>query len=222
MQLIGQRATKVSEFAVTPEIRSAEIERVKDRNLSLDRLFVLLLGPSATGKSTIIEHLNRASALNQFVYVKPIMTRPNRPGETDKISVSSDEFDALEESGKFVVVNDLYTVRYGTPIEGILEPLRNGQTPILDYPIDTVTKLERDEYDTLKFYIYPGSVDEWSQRMEASGRNIDGRLERGLRELGSLAIGAENPLIDISIVNSDGRAEQAAREILTVINEVVN
>lgn len=221
MLLIKQRA-RVSKFAITPDIRSAEIERVKERDLSLDRLFVLLLGPSAIGKSTIIEHMNRASGSNQFEYVKPIMTRPNRSGEIDKISVSHDEFDVLEKSGKFVVVNNLYTVRYGTPIEGILEPLRNGQTPILDYPIDTVTRLERDEYDMLKFYIYPGSVDEWSQRIEASGRNVDGRLERGLKELGSLVIGAKNPLIDISIVNSDGCAKQAAEEILTVINEAVN
>lgn len=209
----------MSEFRISDSLHAQEVERVKDRNLSRDRLFVLLLGPSATGKSTIISELNDQSRDCEFEYVKPIMTRPNRPGETDKIHVSDQEFDMLDQAGEFVIVNGLYGVRYGTPLKAILEPLQRGNMPILDYPLETVGALQRPEYDTLKFYIYPSSMKEWQGRVEASGRNTSGRLESGVRELGLLAMsGLLHPNIDISIVNADGQADRAAAEILDVIN----
>lgn len=209
----------MSEFRVSKNLHDQEIERLKGRNLSLDRLFVLLLGPSATGKSTIIAEMNARSQDHTFEYVKPIMTRPNRPGETDKIHVSDQEFDRLNETEEFVVVNKLYGVRYGTPLKGITEPLRHGNIPILDYPLETVHALRRPEYDTLNFYIYPPNIGEWQKRVENSGRNIDGRLEAGLRELGSLAAsGLLHPDIDVSIVNADGEVSRSAAEILDAIN----
>jgi guanylate kinase len=209
----------MSEFRISDSLHTQEVERVKERNLSRDRLFVLLLGPSATGKSTIISEMNDQSRDCEFEYVKPIMTRPNRPGETDKIHVSDQEFDLLDRAGEFVVVNGLYGVRYGTPLQGILEPLQRRNVPILDYPLETVRALQRPEFDTLNFYIYPSSIEEWQGRVESSGRNTAGRLESGIRELGSLATsGLLHPDIDISIVNADGQAGRAAAEILDVIN----
>lgn len=209
----------MSEFHISDNLRAQEFERLKRRNLTCDRLFVLLLGPSATGKSTIISQMNGQSRDYEFEYVKPIMTRPNRPGETDKIHVSDQEFDLLEQADEFVAVNGLYGVRYGTPLQGILEPLQKGNVPILDYPLETVHALQRPEYDTLSFYIYPSSMEEWRERVEVSGRNTAGRLEAGIRELGSLATnGLFHPDIDVSIVNANGQADRAAAEILDVIN----
>jgi guanylate kinase len=203
------------------EFKAAEIERAKERELCRDRLFVLLLGPSAVGKSTIIKQLNAHSDTHNFSYVKPIMTRPNREGETDKISVPDEEFDDLERSGQFVVVNDLYGVRYGTPLEGILSPLQKGDIPILDYPLATVDKLKRPEYDTLKYYVYPQSIEDWYSRVKGSGRDISNRLELGQRELGFMAnCGFSHNNVDISVVNPNNTAEVAVREILTSIDLV--
>lgn len=211
----------MNEFNISQDLRLEEVERTRERILSRDRLFVLLLGPSATGKSTIIGEMNALSEGREFEYVKPIMTRDNRPGEVDKISVSDETFDELERSGEFVVVNGLYGVRYGTPLKGILEPLQKGNTPILDYPLETVGALQRPEYDTLNFYIYPRSIGQWQSRMERSGRNQADRLESGIRELGSLATnGLLHPSIDISIINDEDAVKEAANDILEVIDQV--
>ena len=212
----------MNEFVFSASHRQAEINKTMRRNLTKSRLFVLLLGPSATGKSTLIQELNAQSTDTTFEYVKPIITRPNRPNESDKISVSDTEFDTLQRQGEFVVVNALYGVRYGTPLQGITSPLSRGNTPILDYPLDTVHALQRPEYDTLKLYIYPPSLETWRGRIESSGRNLDGRLEAGTRELGSLAMaGFNHPDIDISIVNAEGAVVEAAHDILDVIQQVV-
>ncbi len=212
----------MSEFVFPLSHRQEEIDRTKRRNLTKERLFVLLLGPSATGKSTLIHELNAQSADTTFEYVKPIITRPNRPNETDKISVSDSEFDTMQAQGEFVVVNGLYGVRYGTPLQGITSPLSRGNVPILDYPLERVGPLQRPEYDTLNLYIYPPSLETWRGRIESSGRNLDGRLETGTRELGSLAMaGFNHPDIDVSIVNAEGAAAEAAFDILNVIRQVV-
>jgi len=210
------------EFTFSASHRHAEITKTIQRNLTKSRLFVLLLGPSATGKSTLIQELNAQSTDTTFEYVKPIITRPNRPNETDKVSVSDSEFDTMQAKGEFVVVNGLYGVRYGTPLQGITSPLSKGNTPILDYPLDTVRALQRPEYDTLNLYIYPPSLETWRGRIESSGRNLDGRLEAGTRELGSLAMaGFNHPDIDVSIVNAEGAAAEAAHDILDVIQQIV-
>ncbi len=180
------------------------------------------MGPSATGKSTIIQELNAQAIDTTFEYVRPIITRPNRLNETDKISVTNAEFDVMESRGEFVVVNGLYGVRYGTPLRGITAPLSRGNTPILDYPLENLGALQRPEYDTLNLYIYPPSMETWRNRIEASGRNMDGRLEAGVKELGLLAMtGFSHPDIDISIINGDGATDAAAQDILEVIRQVV-
>ena len=210
----------MSEFIISNTLRQSEINRTIERSLRRDRLFVLLLGPSAVGKSTIISEMN-AQSDQPFEYVKPLITRPNRPNETDKISIADEVFDELDNAGEFVVVNNLYGVRYGTPLQGILDPLQRGATPILDYPLETVDALQRSEYDTLNFYIYPRSLGEWQSRIERSGRNQDNRLESGIRELGYLAThDLVHPSIDISIVNTEDAAGEAAKDILQVIEQV--
>lgn len=198
----------------------AESRRLEKKALKRDRVFVLLLGPSAVGKSTIISELNKQSSDYSFTYVSPYVTRPNRPGETDKISVSEEEFQQMEDAGEFVVVNNLYGVRYGTPFKGILGPLTSGNNPILDYPLATVDALKSASYDLLNVYIYPPSVREWRHRIESSNRNIDGRLEAGLKELGSLAVNNfQHPAIDLSLINKDGQSDTVARQIASVLND---
>jgi|SRR5665213_1793350 len=212
----------MGEFSFSISHRQDEIDRTLRRNLTKERLFVLLLGPSAIGKSTIIHELNVQATDIAFEYVKPMVTRLNRLNETDKISVSNPEFDAMEARGEFVVVNNLYGVRYGTPLEGITSSLSRGNTPVLDYPLETVGALHRPEYDTLSLYIYPPSLETWRKRIESSGRITDGRFEAGVKELGLLATSNfSHSDIDVSIINSEGAAAAAAHDILDVIRRVV-
>jgi guanylate kinase len=211
----------MSEFIFPADHRQTEINKTRLRHLSKQRLFVLLLGPSATGKSTLIQELDNHGLDTKFEYVKPFMTRPNRPNETDKISVADKTFAAMESRGEFVAVNNLYGVRYGTPLQGIASPLAKGDIPILDYPLESVRAIRRPEYDTLNLYIYPASMDVWRKRIELSGRNLDGRLEAGVKELGALALASfSHPDIDISIVNAEGSTVETAKDILDVIEQV--
>ena len=95
-------------------------------------LFVLLLGPSGVGKSTIIKEL--AKELD-ITYVTPVMDRPSRPGETEKTSLAPEEFTKKEEAGEFLVVNHLYGSRYGTPRQTVEQILSARKIAVLDFPL---------------------------------------------------------------------------------------
>jgi guanylate kinase len=131
-------------------------------------------------------------------------------------------FDDFEISGGFVAVNALYGVKYGTPLAGIIDPLKEGKIPILDYPIQTVGKLRRPEYDLLSIYVYPSSTDELTRRSQSNGRDTNVRLEAGLDELEMLAgQNCTHPDIDISVVNADGGVDQAVTKIASALKSII-
>src|SRR2546430_9091262 len=142
-----------------------------------DKLFVLLLGPSSVGKSTIICGLDNAL----FTYISPYITRPLREEERDKIVIGDDEFNSLAQDGMFIYINHLYGVRYGTPLMPIQETLAQGRIPILDFPLQQVSVLQRpEEYDLLNVYVFPETMQQWVNQVGQTGRNQDGRMEAGI------------------------------------------
>jgi len=207
---------------VFPEaFQQREIDALKNRVIKKDRAFLLLLGPSSVGKSEIIEELDKITDYDRFRYVKPYTTRELRPNEKSKIHVENDEFTEMHAAGEFIVVNDLYGVRYGTPKETILSALDEGKTPLLDYPLRTVGKLAHPSYDLVSAYIYPPSIEELMARLTSSGRHIDDRAELGVQELEQLIkSGYQHPDLDFSVVSENNRVNKAAQYILKTLEEV--
>lgn len=195
------------------------INRVQEAGFSkTSRPFVLFLGPSAVGKSTIIERLNILTD-NAFGYVTPYTTRPTRPGESEKISVTNEEFDAMDSEGKFIYVNPLYEAKYGTPWSLINGTLDSGRIPILDFPLKDIDKLRADTHDLVPIYIFPENINSWYQFALNTRRNTLSRLRTGLEELRRFAT---SPLISISgasqirfaVVNKNGNVEESVQAII--------
>lgn len=177
------------------------------------QLFVLLLGPSGVGKSTIIHEINKQTS-DKYTYISPFTTRVLRPGETEKISVGNDEFDSLERHGAFVLINSLYNVRYGTPLASILDTFDKGKTPILDFPLAKVSQLVRPEYNLLNVYVFPPNINEWKARLDKEGRNNSSRFEDGVLELTMLSqMTAPHKDIHYSVVSRSGDIPLIANKI---------
>lgn len=186
-----------------------------------DKMFILLLGPSAIGKSTLINYLNQKTD-NSFQYISPYTTRSLREGEKDKVSISDSDFNIQEASGGFIYVNHLYGVRYGTPLNPIKQAFENGKTPILDFPLDKVSQLSRSDYDLLNIYIFPETSDLWVNKLNECGRNTSGRIEAGINELTMLHdIKQPHPDIHHSIINNY-QIDIPGTNLLNFINQVKN
>lgn len=145
--------------------------------------FLLLLGPSGVGKSSIIERLRQAD--ERFVYISPFMTRLLRDGEKDKVSISDEEMDRRLDRGEFLVINERYGIRYATPKQPIMQALNKGKFPVLDWPISRMLVMTENFPDQLyRVYIAPPSIEVLEQRLSIDGRDTDGsRLKDAQLEL---------------------------------------
>ena len=179
--------------------------------------FILILGPSGVGKSTIIKKLIANNP--KIKYVTPITDRPPREGEHFKISVLPEEFTRLENSGEFTAVNHYFTFRYGTPRRKIQEIFNNNQIPILDMMLSGVPKFFKYKEILFKIYLKPPTISELQNRLEKEKRDPTGqRYNEGIQELIELKQTQFNhPNIDEIIINDD--LENTYKKVKEVIDQ---
>lgn len=195
--------------AVTRAVKAMQASLNFERSRSK---FLLLLGVSGVGKSTIIRELRNLD--NRFVYVSPFMMRELRAEETDKNPVTDAEMDEMEREGKLLVVNELYGVRYATPREPIEEAFREERFSLLDWPITRI-RVMQEAYPNRLFVVYvePPDREILRQRL-ADGRDPDEeRFHAAMPELEAFASGAYDDLIDLRVVSEEGGAAAVARSI---------
>ncbi|MCL5257728.1 MAG: hypothetical protein M1505_00620 [Patescibacteria group bacterium] len=175
--------------------------------------FLLLLGPSGVGKNSIIDELIRLDS--RFVYISPFMTRPLRKGERNKISVSGGEMDEMLERGEFLVINELYGVRYATPRQPIEQALKEGNFPVLDWPIGRVSVMTEAFPDQLYIvYISPPSIEALQRRLARDDRDTNGhRLRSAREELEVLESSRHAGIYDFEIVSEENQVPKVAQTI---------
>jgi guanylate kinase len=175
--------------------------------------FLLIMGPSGTGKSTIINYLKQRDS--RFMYISPFTTRDLRDGETDKIHVSLEEIELLDKEGKLLTINSFYGIYYATPKYIIDEALAAQNFPILDWPIEKLDTMNKHYANQLyKVYVEPDSLDELAQRLSNDNRDTNGkRYEAGMEEINKLNAGDYDNFIDLRIINQKSSAEIVAEEI---------
>jgi guanylate kinase len=182
-------------------------------NCFIESKFLLILGPSGVGKSTIIKHLK--SIDNRFQYVTPFTTRELREGEQDKTHITMTALDELKISGKLLTVNYIYGNYYATPKYIIDNALSQKLFPVLDWPIETLDVMEKAYEDMLHtVYIKPDSLDELYNRLHNDNRDKDNsRYERGKQEIARIDSGAYAQHIDLTIINKKNQDAATAQTI---------
>ncbi len=194
------------ERALLSSKRSLNFHRSRSRLL-------LIAGVSGAGKSTTINEIRKCD--EQFEYISPFVTRPLRPGETDKISVGNDTFDDYVAGNRFLLVNELYGVRYGTPRDSIESAIEEGKTPILDWPIAKVNLL-KSAFPNRVYCVYlePANIEIVRERL-SDGRDFDHRrLESAILELREFNKGVYDQVINFKCVSEENTLRQSALRII--------
>ncbi len=130
-------------------------------------LIFLIVGPSGTGKSTIIDGV--VSRLSNIERIVTYTTRERRPGEPDGFEyhfVSTEEFERLKATGELAEWKEFYECQYGSSRARLESAMAKGLDLIGAYDVlGSVELTNRYPEHVVTVFILPPSVEELRRRL---------------------------------------------------------
>jgi guanylate kinase len=130
-------------------------------------LIVLLVAPSGTGKSTIIDGV--ISELRSLERIVTYTTRPKRPGEVEGLEyhfVTADEFERLKAAGQLAEWQAFYGHQYGSSRARLESAIARGLDLIGAYDVLGSLELKsKYPHNAVTIFILPPSVEELRRRL---------------------------------------------------------
>ena len=182
----------------------------------------LILGPSGSGKGTVIAHLR--SAFPSAVFPTSCTTRTPRPGEKEGEVynfIDKDEFKRRIDAGEFlewaVVHNDNY---YGTLKHPILDSLKDGKTVIREVDMQGVQSivelLPREQ--VISIFITAHSWENLKERIlkrsELPAEELEHRKASFEREM------EFSKECDHIVISEEGKIEEANEKVVKLIADL--
>lgn len=181
-------------------------------------MLVLFFGVSGVGKTTIMNALHNSSG---WKYVPTFMTRPLRPEETGKFSISQLQFRDMELNGEFLFVNNFFGNLYGTPRKQIEEAVRDCSAYwMMDFPIvkrESMLNL----YPYIGIIVFPESIEQLEDQILKSGR--ESRLKSILEDFYQNHLPYQHmdikPPLLFNVINYKDRVQKIIKEINILVSE---
>jgi guanylate kinase len=181
---------------------------------------LILSGPTGSGESTLTKKLvEKYPIFNRLVTAT---SRQIRSGEKDGIDYyffSKDDFEKLIKSGdileySYIENRDTY---YGTYAPDLKKKLQNGYVVVnVDY---VGTAYYKNNFEAIAIFIKPDDVASLAPRLkkrnpEMSEEELSMRFENAKNE-----ITQEEKYYDVTVINNDGRLDEALNNIENILKE---
>ncbi|MXZ92421.1 MAG: guanylate kinase [Chloroflexi bacterium] len=179
-------------------------------------LLVVLSGPSASGKGTLIAELRRLERPWHFAVTAT--TRPMRPGEVDGkdyIFMDTTDFLRARERDELLESAQVYDRWYGVPRWQVRDPLIAGKDVILEIDVQGAATIRAIAPKALSIFVMPASMDELRQRLARRGTEDENEMKRRLQEASAELARIDE--FDYRVVNRNGDPDSAVREIDAII-----
>lgn len=170
---------------------------------------VYAMGPSGSGKDTLLALARAALARERVVFPRRFITRPPVAGDEDWVPLTPSEFSARVATGAFAMHWHANGFDYGIGAE-ILDALAAGATVVISGSRAHFAAARLDWPDALPVLI-KASPERIAARLAARAREDEAAI--GARR--ARAIEVEHPAL-VTIVN-DARPEAAAARLVAVI-----
>ncbi|HXM57608.1 MAG TPA: guanylate kinase [Candidatus Dormibacteraeota bacterium] len=177
-------------------------------------LLIVMSGPGAVGKDTLIEMLLARDP--RLLYSVSYTTRPRRDYEADGehyCFVDEPTFWRLEADGELLEHARVNGYLYGTSTSRVGEALRAGRDVILKIEVQGAEQVRRRRPDALFLFISPPSMDELLRRRTQRASEPPDVMEARQR-LAEVEMGYIDRY-DHVVVNDD--AERAVAEIEAIL-----
>lgn len=165
---------------------------------------VVLAGPSAVGKSTVVNRLR--SDVDRLYFSVSMTTRAPRPGEVDGrdyFYVSAEEFQANIDRGEMLEWAEIHggLQRSGTPAAPVKQALAEGRPVLVEVDLEGARNVARMLPSAKTVFLAPPDWDTLVERLTGRGTEpeevIQRRLETARAEL------AAKDEFDHVVVNDD-------------------
>ena len=133
-------------------------------------LLVVITGPSAVGKDTLLVRLR--SVLPSAHFAITATTRPPRPGEADGVDYyfhSVPDFEAMIENGDLLEHALVYGDWKGVPIAPVRKALANGRDVLMRTDVQGARHIKSVAPATVTIFIAPPSIEELHRRLNDRG-----------------------------------------------------
>ena len=179
-------------------------------------LLVVVSGPSASGKTTVLAGLRKLCRPWHFAVTAT--TRAMRSGEVDGkdyIFMDTADFLRARERDELLESAQVYDRWYGVPRWQVRDPLIAGKDVILGIDVQGAATIRSIAPEALSIFVMPASLDELRTRLARRGTEDAAEMQRRLQEA-SVELGRIGEF-DYRVVNRNGALEDAVREIDAII-----
>jgi len=184
--------------------------------------FILVIGPSGSGKGTLINHIR--PLFHRLVYPKSSTTRTMRAGEQHGehyYFLSRDEFQKRIDNGDFLEWAEYGGNYYGTLTSEVMPLINNGETALKELEVQGARqireKIPKDELAII--FVNAGSWEEMEARIRArapiSETELQKRKERYQDEMSFMSEA------DFVVENRAGDVEAAKKRFEEVVRSLI-
>ncbi|MBU4528771.1 MAG: phosphonate metabolism protein/1,5-bisphosphokinase (PRPP-forming) PhnN [Hoeflea sp.] len=193
-----------------------EATEIPDAVETVPGRLIVLLGPSGSGKDTLISGArSEFAASSDVLFVQRVITRSADAGSEDHIAMSEAEFDAAIDDGRFALTWAANGLRYGLP-RGIKAHLAAGKVAVVNGSRGAwgVIRQVFPSAVAVEIKVDPGTL---AQRLQARGRESAAEIEARLIRAAALAAQFEPELV----IDNSGPVETARSALINYIRQSV-
>ncbi len=177
---------------------------------------VVLAGPSAVGKSTVVRCLREQ--VPDLHFSVSATTRAPRPGEVDGVDyrfVSAEEFQRLIDDGELLEWAEIHggLQRSGTPARPVREAIAAGQPVLIEVDLAGARAVKQAMPEVLTVFLAPPSWEALESRL--IGRGTESAEVQARRLATARAELAAQDSFDVTVVNS--QLESACAELVSLL-----
>ena len=182
---------------------------------------VVLAGPSAVGKSTVVHRL--VSDVPDLYFSVSMTTRAPRPGEVDGedyFFVSADDFQRRIDAGEMLEWADIHggLQRSGTPAGPVQEALDAGRPVLVEVDLAGARNIKRLMPEASTVFLAPPSWEILVQRLSGRGTETEDVIQRRLLTARD-ELNAQHEFDDV-VVNDD--VDTAVAAIASILMNSTN
>lgn len=191
-------------------------EQNEDLNLETQPLLIVLSGPSAAGKDSVIRRLMDRDL--PLYFTVNATTRPARENEQDGVDyyfVNHTEFAMMIENGELFEHSDVYGDKKGILRREVIKGLQMRKDVVLRIDVQGAMKVRTICPEALLIFLTPPSLGEQTQRLTGRASEDDISLQTRIKTAREEM--AHLPEFDYLVINYQGRLDETVDRITAII-----